>query len=1243
MAKKKTALDVVFGKPEGKSKTKIKAKGQGKKKGADQKKVVPRSRTPRPAKRPSLSEKRPTTPLDVVFGKAAKPAPKRPQVRDTDRKLTRKMEGVGKKRESTLKRAGKTALDLSPKPPGSPEQQGISAPDIVNVARAFGYEIPKAYIDDPKGMLSKDVKLVRDTLSGSVAAVSQLFTNPETVVKSHKVKGPDGKEVEVPSLLGAIADDYKRRYGPITGDGKPDWDEFRRVVEEDGGLTYGLDVPLPAAVAGKGTTQLIKGSAAISGKGGKRLEAVTERRPDLRYGEGKDEVVRQKDETRKRTPNYFRAAGQKSADARRTKKHKAAAEAHARGEGPAPLPTGLNEVAATPRQAAKLRKKAAIRESGRLNAALKAAQAEKLGDITHAIANLSKSEERALKYLVEGTVGDKPIDDIVARIELIKNERKKSGRAPKGFAYDEVKNLEKLLKDPDSAFTPRVREIAEKAKDILEELEKRDPALTSRQAELRRYAKPAELLGMESPRTLRAKAQRVVESLERERTRLNDADMPLDGDEAARAQRLREIDDELETATQIASREVTDMDDARFIAQVDSAMQERGWGRPGYFPSHRFEIPGFADRAPGGTKATGAPKQYRGTLFRTGQERWEPHLLVSAMARSIKRDIQWNSVTDDLLRHADLDLSGPKGSTVHEIKKRAEEQGKDLDGDYIIISPNKAREDFVAQRSEDLDLNSGHAHEHGHELDPQGADDNIGDDIATALEAGKLKASDAAKPEFKNVRAYAIRKEYAEERLPAIVQNRKDAVLRRWSRKYDIGKSTLSRGMFFLNVPWVLANVIGNTLIAGVSPADYIRARRWFDGLSPELQRELAPEINVASRMQDLYKPALGASATGFAKTWRSFRQTSIGAKQPLRRSVDRWMQLEQKVANEPFFLGRLYKEMKNDPHFKDLDKHAGEANQSMQKLVDIADLPPERQLAALKANRVHFDHYVDNMHKALGDFTSLGSLERATVGRIMFYPWVRFSLRWTFKTMPVDHPVLTATVARLAQLHREELEEIYGEDVPHWILSKFSIFGQEFDARRFNPTGNILSEMRDADNLATTAFQAMPPSVNAFLSAASGLNFAEGARKLSGTEGNIVNDPIDTGRASLGMILDAFYAPRQVSKFTQSGRQTDASLPLSERRREYKRNPERGFQDRQVAIDQRSHGLDDILLGQLGILSDPKRTKLSLDRTRNYEEKYKKKPKKKSGGSGSSGFGGGGFGSGSGFGSGAGFGAGGF
>jgi hypothetical protein len=86
-----------------------------------------------------------------------------------------------------------------------------------------------------------------------------------------------------------------------------------------------------------------------------------------------------------------------------------------------------------------------------------------------------------------------------------------------------------------------------------------------------------------------------------------------------------------------------------------------------------------------------------------------------------------------------------------------------------------------------------------------------------------------------------------------------------------------------------------------------------------------------------------------------------------------------------------------------------------------------------------------------------------------MFWPYVRYSLRLLFWTMPAKHPAVTAVLAELAQLRNDELTEIFGDDQLFWKVGRI-YFGsdghvQSIDLRKMHPALNALLEAAGAEN----------------------------------------------------------------------------------------------------------------------------------------------------------------------------------
>jgi hypothetical protein len=59
------------------------------------------------------------------------------------------------------------------------------------------------------------------------------------------------------------------------------------------------------------------------------------------------------------------------------------------------------------------------------------------------------------------------------------------------------------------------------------------------------------------------------------------------------------------------------------------------------------------------------------------------------------------------------------------------------------------------------------------------------------------------------------------------------------------------------------------------------------------------------------------------------------------------------------------------------------------------------------------------------GNWNSFTAMERKVAPFTIFYPWIRYSLDWTFHTFPVNHPVAATALAFLAQRNANELQAL--------------------------------------------------------------------------------------------------------------------------------------------------------------------------------------------------------------------------
>ncbi|MGH2761432.1 MAG: hypothetical protein ACRDLD_02440 [Thermoleophilaceae bacterium] len=180
--------------------------------------------------------------------------------------------------------------------------------------------------------------------------------------------------------------------------------------------------------------------------------------------------------------------------------------------------------------------------------------------------------------------------------------------------------------------------------------------------------------------------------------------------------------------------------------------------------------------------------------------------------------------------------------------------------------------------------------------------------------------------------------------------------------------------------------------------------------------------------------------------------------------------------------------------------------------LADLAGLDRKTSLHTERLRKLSFPEQVSyyarhpeaaeeiarGVRDTLGDWVTLSSRERGLAAVTVFYPFLRFSLRWAFVSLPRRHPIKAMILLNLAQQNAQELEELLGG--PPSLFTKYGLAvthsGQEgepikaIDTARFNPGANALIEAigggsRDM-NLATLA-RPLQPAIGTALAAVGG------------------------------------------------------------------------------------------------------------------------------------------------------------
>jgi hypothetical protein len=261
---------------------------------------------------------------------------------------------------------------------------------------------------------------------------------------------------------------------------------------------------------------------------------------------------------------------------------------------------------------------------------------------------------------------------------------------------------------------------------------------------------------------------------------------------------------------------------------------------------------------------------------------------------------------------------------------------------------------------------------------------------------------------------------------------------------------------------------------------------------------------------------------------------------------------------NNAFRKGVLYSQVKRDAY-----KRMGQNTKAMAGLqtrfMHALDTGPTKAMDEIIRDPRALERHAQHVNDFLGDYQTYTSTERRGFQRaVMFYGFLRFSLRFTFMTMPLKHPIMSAIIAQLGRLQVDEVRKLLGGDELPWALGKFYFTKdgklKSVDLSRANPAMNAITNFRGPKD----AVGFLPPIAGALLDQAyakSGFKQREWrvegenqARK--GQEGYGVENRV---RIFLNQMLSLAAPYRAAMEATQPGPKGDDSLLGSARPTGYK------------------------------------------------------------------------------------------
>lgn len=1059
----------------------------------------------------------------------------------------------------------------------------------------------KAFYDRPGKTLSSTAKSVPEIAAGLIPGLAMTVADPVRVAKE-------------------VGKDYSRRYGVLKekGGGR----KFEHRVQEEGAIPELLDVAGAGAVVGRAGTVAARTGAL--GKGAKRV--ATEERPKLRTAPGKTRTQR------KAKNLIIAAGQTKLDKSRSKAQIKRARKAERGEKSLRPEDTaGIESGVVTPRTKTGGRLARARRfddEQGRARVRMRREDRDEITKGSRkSEAKLSKAERRGFAYAMMGLVplkGTKAqklaaLDRRATNIERDRDGMEITGRRRKKY-NDELRLIDYLKKNVEKVFTERLARVVEVEKARERRLAKDDPALADQQAELARIGPQARTLGVirregESPAEYRKRvvgearkdvkrARRKHEQARKEEAfvegrsgalaeaarraiqlgRITDdrgrrVDLTqLQGDRLLRAQaKTRDAKRELGLA-QAALREAKrdgDVPAAKrgsepvedFKARAAAAREREGLPEPGYFKNEGglFEER-RADYAlgTGSQGVTRGPKRRTYNAFDTGQIDTRMEVFHQGLAKNIKRKHQWNFVIGNL-----------EDNAVRKVR--------DLDGNVVDLSEGRSLTDLVnivdntALDSADYRaVQVGKIRNEAKRQDDSTTPDFEGDvaqEVGKAVESNAKTIADARRliTDPKQVTNdngwFLVPKEIVKRQADVRFQS----PVGRFVRKY--AKGIPSKLILGTNPSWAILQVFNNQLLAhlgGVGWVDQAKSAAYFRRLAktdPELRKEIDAYIGAMPFEAEMHTAKLGGTVDwGWVNWMREIKKTPLAQTVGRNNPLDLLFKMDHKnnaihrraVAYD-FLKGKAYKEMG--------ESVTGFMTQ-MNRLKYSKTLGPKQMVDLLKQPEV-LDEMARHVDDLMGNYTRYSPLERRLLEQnVLFYGFVRFSLRFTFWTLPTKHPIIANIATNLSRLHEKETRKLLGigQDDPLFPGTLASFYFrdkkgklQELPLLRLNPTQNVLT----SGDAVKAALLSMPPAYLALLNQGFDKDLFTGkAHKLRGesqareTKQNRKEYPaLDPASFFEDSFLELFSAYRTAEKIRFRGRPQGAdSIPfINERPTKFK------------------------------------------------------------------------------------------
>ena len=616
--------------------------------------------------------------------------------------------------------------------------------------------------------------------------------------------------------------------------------------------------------------------------------------------------------------------------------------------------------------------------------------------------------------------------------------------------FDEVPKIDELIKNADRVFTPRLAEFSDTMRGEARRLGTLDPGLRGGRTQMKmaEIGSQARMLGV----------------------RLEDyADDPINP----------------------TSAEMQD-----YIRDAEIARQNAGLEQAGFFRGEGVlkEEPQYSLYAVGGTKTVQTDKRKRFVLTDFGASNTDPQVFARGAMNNIKRRYNWNK-TAELY----AELADPVYRDMSPMRLRQAIQNGEFDENEVVLwSPGMmrdeesliAREIAAAEREAPVD-NIGLSNLRKRGSVRGGADIDVAQDGQARVHMAIQNSTIVPQGEtsIKQLLTAKIQDAYLaspEPVSPDDFRRAKFTVIPRAAhdeifdgtkpsgaglRSVSVLQGKISRTIL-ANPVWLQFQFASNAfltgLVSGTGPVTLVKAYVWWKKLPDEVKRAVEPYVGIHRWYDEQNK--IGASQFKFGplndltNAWRGLKTTPFWEKGAQVNPLTAFFRADN-AQNNFFRKAVLYNRVKREA-YREMGEDTGMAIRLQNQLFDKLDptsLGPEEQMRYLLSRRDLIEEHAQYVDSILGNWTTYTALERRALSRFfLFYGFLRFSLKLTFYTMPMKHPVTSEIMLKLGQLQHDELKRIFGSDIPPWEIGNYYTAGKKtrIEVARINPYFNLYQSM---------------------------------------------------------------------------------------------------------------------------------------------------------------------------------------